>query len=224
MTLPSPPASVAAPPDDSVSVATEEMTTVADDVPASSGSGVAAPLSSGSSSPGFLPVRLSARTDPLLVSEHGFTYSLRSHPRVETLLTIFSSVVVSSVRVYISQSTVLAADTTDPTTTRLIRYGVAPRGIVTHSEDSGVVGYIPSLESVTLSSAVPATASCIWGVGGVPFPPGLQLDLRAVELRHNYVEVLLANCDAVAGDDRSLFVAQVDFTVQCSGQNFGALF
>lgn len=183
------------------------------------------PLSTGStglSSPGSLTVSLSIETPVVAANEHGQIRSLRGHPRVKTLLSIFSVVEVVSVRMTVFQSTVLAASA-EGTATHLVRFGIVPRSTALDFQSSGVVHYIPFLESMVTSTNVGSSARAVFGEGGVPFPPGLQLDLRAVETRHNYPEVLVANT-FISKLKHNLVQAQVDFTVRCSGQNFGALY
>jgi len=166
--------------------------------------------------------------------EHGITFSIRGHPRIATLLTLFSVVEVVEVRAFIAQRAVYAASSTARYGS-VVRFGPVPRGIATTNSGSGVVSYIPHLCDFMTTTTVAATSEVVWGKGGRPFPPGLQLDLRALETRHNYVEFLLANTNVVAQGAKSsksgealgpieLLVAQLSITVSCSGQNFGVVY
>lgn len=175
-----------------------------------------------------LRIDLAFQTDVLKSDNNGLFLSFRSHPRVASLLGIYASVVIVSVRAYVWQASVFAANE-DGAKISLVRFGVAPRGTSLGVKDSkgNVTSYAPFLPSLRSFATTPnqtTTVECAWGEGGTPFPPGIQLDLGAVEIRHNYPEFLLANAGVVTKKELSteLAQAQLDFTVHCSGQNFGA--
>ncbi len=150
-------------------------------------------------------------------------YTFRSHPRIKELLKIFSSVVLIKATVYVYQANVSAPEEGSATQVRTVRFGITPRGVTTSSGGTNVVGYIPNLTNLALFSASPASASVTFGQGGVPFPPGLQLDFRDLETRFNYAEFFLGSPQQGDGDD-SIASAQISFTVQCSGSNFGSVY
>lgn len=183
------------------------------------------PLSSattGITDPGTLFVNCSAFDEALQSTANGKVYNFRDHPRVKQLLSLFSIVEITQVRAFVFQSTVFSSSASG-TKTALVRFGCIPRSLPLAVQNGGVVGFIPCLESLSTSTNVASTARVIWGAGGLPFPPGLQLDLRAVETRHNYINFLLANATKLS-DSFEVARAQLDFTVRCSGQNFGSVF
>jgi len=166
----------------------------------------------------------------------GFLYSFAGNTRVKQLMQIFSVVEIVSVRAFLFQ---VSTPPTNPegTVGALLRFGPVPRktvySISTSSSGSSkgstsVAGTIPTLRSIVTSPITPVSASVVWGAGGEPFPPGMQLDLRLVESRFNYINFLLANVNPVklSGKAESWEVArvQLDFTVSCSGQNFGVIY
>jgi hypothetical protein len=200
-------------------------TILSSDAPGGSATGAdPAATVTGVSSPSTLLVSLSVYSGGLRSDNHGILYSFRDHPRVKTLISLFSVVEIVSVQAFVAQSTVLSAssDLSSATTTRFVRFGIVPRATATQSGTTGVVNYIPSLRTMSTSFGVASVASASWDVSN--FPPGLQLDLKALETRHNYPEFLLANSEVAAKLTYPVAHAQLDFTVRCSGQNFGAIY
>jgi len=184
------------------------------------------PLSTGTTgltAPGLITLSISAQTSGLMSDDVSDFFCIRSHPRVKTLLSLFSVVEVVTVRVFVWQRRVFSSSEKG-TMTHLIRFGVVPRAVVTEVKSTNVAHYLPYMRTMATSTNVGATAEAVFGDGGVPFPPGLQLDLRAVETRHNYPEVLLVNTNKNQDASFELCQAQLDITVRCSGQNFGALY
>jgi len=191
---------------------------------------VDAVAATGHGSPGSLHLELSAQTDELFSDENGLTANLRRHPRIAQLLSIYSSVVLVSLRAYVFQTRVYGADDVGHAVS-LVRFGMVPRGLSFGAKNAKgvtqtVVPFIPSLRCIATTTNQTATAECAWGVGGAPFPPGLQLDLAAVEVRHHYPEFALCNAGALTKEEhrRGIAQAQLDFTVECSGQNFGSIY
>jgi len=162
-------------------------------------------------------------------------YNFREHPIVAMALRMFSVVEVVEVTAYVMQSRVVAASSTG-FTPRQLRFGLAPRATTTATSSTtggttptttwtGVVGAIPHLVDIASSPNFTAQSSVTWSLSPSgnqrPFPPGIQTDLRAVELRHNYVNFLLAANNPVSAGTDDAWLCQVSFVINCSGQNFG---
>lgn len=179
---------------------------------------------SGLNAPGSLRLTISSDMDELMGSEAGVFYSIREHPRVRTFLSVFSIVEIKSVKVFAYQSTVQAASSNGKAVWP-VRFGIVPRGIPLKSGDLNITGLIPHLSAFVCGTNIAATAECTWGEGGLPFPPGLQLDLRALETRHNYPEVLLCKfvLDA-AQTEYAVASATLSIELECRGQNFGSIY
>jgi len=198
-------------------------------------------LATGHGSPGSLRLELAVQTPELFSDDNGIPAVLRQHPRIAQLLSIYSSVVLVSVRAYVWQTSVFSSSA-EAHRPALIRFGIVPRGITLQGIDAKgttqtLTPFIPSLRCFATTVNQTATAEAVWGEGGSPFPPGLQLDLAAVEVRHHYPEFLLANAGAMTrkatkeqvkkcetADRIGYAQAQLDVVVECTGQNFGAVF
>jgi len=194
-------------------------------VDGTSGTSNASAAATGASAASFTQQTVSILLSGLKECDRGIFLNPRAGSRVSTLLSLFSSVEVVRVKMYVFQRSVKAA-TELGTYVPELRFGLVPRGtphsIKSGDKQVGVVDDIPHLESMVLSTNVPATAQVVWGQGGIPFPPGLQLDLASTELRHRYLNIFLGNVHPDKGKD-FLAAAQVDITYRCSGDNFGLL-
>jgi len=184
----------------------------------------------GHSAPASIRLDLAVQTGELFSDVNALPAVLRQHPRIAQLLSIYSSVTLVSLRAYVFQTSVFAASE-DGSRTSLIRFGLAPRGTTFQAKDAKgttqtLTPFIPYLRCFATTVNQTSTAECSWGAGGVPFPPGLQLDFAAVEVRHHYPEFLLANAGEINTTEKRIGIAQaqLDITVECHGQNFGALF
>jgi hypothetical protein len=131
--------------------------------------------------------------------------------------------VVKLVRVeaYVFQSTVRSASSSSTNNVTHVRFGLGPRGLDTTPE---AMGYIPHMKNMVCGTQVASSTSLTFGESGQPFPPGLQLDLRAAEVRHRYPRFWLLNPSVTAANTWDLVHAQLHFVVECSGENFGADF
>jgi len=137
------------------------------------------------------------------------------------LLSIFHTVELHSLTVTVFQvRTAPAADDYEP---RVLSFGLAPRDTVTMAARSSVVGYIPHLaDFVTSASGNEKTVT--WGNGGIPFPPALQLDLSAAEVKSKYPEVLAGWHEQPTADAESLVALRVSFVLRCTGAGFGTVY
>jgi hypothetical protein len=188
--------------------------------------GSAAPAAAPSTT-AYLEQVVAAPTEHLPQDSTGIFLSLRGIPRIRTLLSLFEKVEVTAVRAFVYQCTQNPLPN-NGATIALIRFGIVPRGTRTDVGKTNVVPTIPSLYNITRSFNSTATASVNWGTGGIPFPAGLELDLRSAEVRNNYPEFLIANSHPTSpaeGDQPDkLFAAQLEVTLKCSGVNFGAAY
>lgn len=193
-------------------------------VEGTSGTANAAAATTGGSASSSTVQTVSCLLSGLSADIRGIFLDPRAHSRVAILLSLFSVVEVTRVQMYVFQRSVKSADP-DGTYVPELRFGLVPRGtpaaIKSGSKQVGVVDDIPHLMSMVLHTNCPATTTVVWGEGGIPFPPGLQLDLAATELRHRYLNVFLGNVHPDEKDKTFLAAAQVDITYRCSGDNFG---
>lgn len=154
----------------------------------------------------------------------GLELSFRTHPQVVAFTRIYSSVVLSQVKVTVSQ---LVLPTTSEDYDRIfLKFGVVPTGVAIRdpATRSSVVGYLPHLvQYATGFSGTDLTIT--WGEGGLPFPPGVQLDLAAAEVSAKYAAVLIGDPITIPRTDTTPIVGvTLDFSVKCSSLGFGAVF
>jgi hypothetical protein len=158
-------------------------------------------------------------------------YDPRAHDLVHVDLARFASVVLRRVTVTVLQTRAFGATTTGSgTTTRPLRLGLIPRtlatsvaqadGSVDEAATSALLARIPWQRTALLNTTVGAAVTYVWGDGGMDFPPGIQLDLRAGELRFGYPRVLVASLVQTTGSLDGA-VVQVDFACDVSGSGFG---
>lgn len=148
-------------------------------------------------------------------------YSFRNHPQVKMLMKLFASVKLVSVRVYLAQASIGSPD--DVADSNFVRFGLVPRGTVTVYKDTSVVSYLPHLQTMAMDRTV-LSATTI-SLNGNDFPPGVELDFRSAEVRNNYAEFLVARISpGPKGEKIALIRGQIDFIVECDGQNFGAVY
>jgi len=155
-------------------------------------------------------------------NQRGRRYAFRDNADVQYFLRYFAQVELIECTAVLFASKVFNLSS-NGTSTRVIRHGFAPRTVVTHTTTSDGTVYGAGAVTARLNTAV---INPMFGQPHVihgdssTFPPGMQLDFRAVETRHPYVSYLVVN-DVPAANETMEFVVQLDFVVQVSGQNFG---
>jgi hypothetical protein len=153
---------------------------------------------------------------------YGSFYNFREHPRIVTALQLFAVVELVSVRAFLFQPGLVK-----DAPIALIRFGIVPRAITTHSGTTSRTASIPSLHSIVTNPVFASSGAYSWSnpvvSGGFPFPPGVQIDLRAIESRFNYAVFCLVN-DTVSTTSGAIYKCQLDFVVRCEGTGFGAVY
>jgi len=157
--------------------------------------------------------------------DYGAGYDFRSHERVQLLMQIFACVEVVSVKSTISVDKCFAIPKEGLRNYKL-RHGIAPRttNFWTKKSDgtyTGLGAVTARLVSTSMNPMFPTPATSEFN--SKTFPPGLQTDLRAVETRHPYINYVVINDDAVKENTNFSFCVQIDFIVECSGENFGVV-
>jgi len=151
------------------------------------------------SSPGVSECELHCATSACYLSLYELSgdYDFRNHPNVEWGLKFFLSAVVTKVNVDVQQTRGFSATTTAPVYLPSYRIGIVPRGTsARNGSNQSVVSNIPRLVNYSLKMHG-SEMSATWGVGGLPFPPGIQLDLKPVEFRTNYASFFIARNSAL---------------------------
>jgi len=177
-----------------------------------------------SAPPATILIPCSSPAAELDLSTVGFVTSFRNHPQVVAASRLFSSVVLKSVSITIAQLTIPSSD--EAYTRLFTKFGIIPRdtNFVDPATKSSVVSYLPHLKSFA-TSLNPIDLTVTWGDGGIPFPPGLQLDLRATEMVNNYPVAFFGHTDLNLDKQAdSIASMALDFSVECSVQGFGAVY
>jgi hypothetical protein len=161
---------------------------------------------------------------PMHLGMHSACYSFRAHPRISEFLKIFSFVELRTVKATIYQTSLVSAAVSHDSAykPRVFRHGVAPRGLDGAPGGTNIVSDIPNLHTFITSAGMAASQTLVFGDGGMPFPPGVQVDLKAAEIRHSYAEYFVGLVSPITTSDRALIAVQLDFVVECSGMAFGA--
>jgi hypothetical protein len=147
--------------------------------------------------------------------------NLVGHKMATRLLSIFHTVELHRLTITVFQvRTEPAAEDYEP---KLLSFGLAPRDTTTMAARSSVVGYIPHLADF-VSSALGNEKTVTWGDGGLPFPPSLQLDLSAAEVKSKYPEVIAGWHEQPAEGTKSLVALRVSFVLRCTGTGFGTVY
>jgi len=169
-----------------------------------------------------LSVYCSAPVYNLIASVNALTVNFKGHPRTVQAMALFDSVVLSSVKITIRQ--IMVPDSSDDYVRLFFRFGIVPRdtAFLDPASQASVLEYIPHLFDFATSS-VPETMVVSFGENGVPFPPGLQLDLKAAEVRHKHPEALLGNCSTGTGAN-PLVHMKLEWVLKCSGEGFGEVY
>lgn len=208
--------------------------------PLSSNMASSSDLSSHSTGTGSMMVELAGHARDLAADNNGVFYSFRAHPKLSILKNMFSKIELVSVRAFVYQALV-PSQTDGAVVTRRVRFGLAPRGTALSAQDTNVVDYIPHLTDMVLLPNECASTTVVFGQGGIPFPPGMELDFRTIETRFNFAEFLLcqprpdvrsptaSSASSTKGKDKSsdsdvILSAQLTFTIRCSGENYGVVY
>jgi len=162
----------------------------------------------------------------------GLRYNFRAHSRVAEYLKDFAVVELVAVKavIYLSRCHGFGVTNATPQFRDLdnisIRFGIAPRTIDTHTGGTTSTPVVTSvgkgvmrLQTGVLSQIWPSVLT--YDVATATMPPGIQTDLRAIETRHPYPRMYISNLFPLASDNGILLRVQIDFTVRCSGSNFG---
>lgn len=157
-------------------------------------------------------------------NHYGMGTNFKVHPRCVQAMALFRSVVLSSVTITVRQIDTIP---TNKTVERdFFRFGITPRDVVflDPATNSNVVEYIPHL--IDYATTPNGTdVSITFGEGGRPFPPGLQLDLKAAEISDLHPVAFIGNCQIDLPNDADPIVSmKLDFTLKCSGEGFGAVY
>jgi len=111
----------------------------------------------------------------------------------------------------------------------LFRVGVIPRGSVMDKSKISLAGNYPWMHNFVVGSPLFPSVKIVFArfpaSGEEPFPPGLQLDLNATELRFNYATPAVLHttrANVKAGEEKPLLKWHLEFELRGEGTAFGA--
>jgi len=148
-------------------------------------------------------------------------YNFRSHETVAQLLKLFQFVELTYVRATLIQAEIPVPDDQRPFEPRIVRHGIAPDGLDGNIGGLNVVANQPHLNTWVSDSANSVSTVTVYGRGGLPFPPGVQTEFRATQIRNNYAVYWLGCINPRIAED-PLVRLLLDFDVSVSGVGFGA--
>jgi hypothetical protein len=165
--------------------------------------------------PGAVTLHFAAVTNNLTKSTQEVHLDFRTVPAVVTILPLFSKVVLTRVTAFIQQIDLPASS--EKYASHHLRFGLGYRTLDLTTNGANVTA-VPHFEDCATSrEGIQCTRT--WGVGGAPFPPGIQLELKAKEDIAEYARFFLAQPAATL--DGNLARAHVSFTLECSVGGYG---
>jgi len=160
--------------------------------------------------------------DRLRVSTNqaGGFISLRANINYVAAAQFFRSMVLTKITLRVTQLQV--PSTKDAYDISFWRYGVVPRDLPTYRPDTGdtSIHQIPHLIPFNTTTSG-ASSETTWGEGGIPFPPSIQLELRALEFDDTYATAFIGNVDDKSTTTHPVMI-EATYEVMCSRQGFGA--
>jgi len=141
----------------------------------------------------------------------------------------YAELLVDKVTFHITALSALSLDSSP----WIFTFGIVPRGIAQHTASTVALptgGQISFLQDFIVSSTVHNTSCVTYAANPVgnelPFPPGIQLDLNAVEVRFRYPQPAIFHLTRKPpnskGETTPLVHWRVEFEVTGRGRGFGS--
>jgi hypothetical protein len=142
------------------------------------------------------------------------SWSLRNSTEFATLRNMFAQIVVKRVVAVVTQSQLSSpTDEEGSIPTFSVDFGISERD----RADINFGGEV-DFHTLTVGGPSPQTSRVVWGEGGLPFPTGLQLDLRLSEQRFKWPSFYVGHGHEESGSTQELVRFKVFVTVECSQQ------
>jgi hypothetical protein len=150
----------------------------------------------------------------------GQSFSFRSWPEIQPFKSAFASTVLTSVTIHVVQSHLVA---TEQSTARVFKFGIVPANVTgVQGEDLKKISnahMIPHLRFFSTTIFNSNSLSTTWGDGGIPFPPGMQLELNVTELCFKYPRAII--CNLLPNTDKHIVLQWfIEATFTFTGRNF----
>jgi len=153
-------------------------------------------------------------------NDRGITFKFLDNDKPKAFAEIFGSVTITRVAITVSSFYIRA--TSSSSTPWLVRFGIIPHSISTSKPKT-----INYLHNILLGTPIATMSTIVFSSspspGEFPFPPGLQMDLKATEVRFPYpaIAVLVVN---PSDNKENIKIADVivEYDLYGCGTTFGA--
>jgi len=169
--------------------------------------------------------RFATYASDVWVGDFGEAYTFSGHTQASTFASLFGACYVE--RVIFTLVSLKAF--TPGSAPRIFRFGIVPRGTAMSLSKRSSAGNIPWLQNFVVGANLHSQATVTYArnpVGSeLPFPPGLQLDLNATEVRFRYPTpvVLHSTHEEVTKENNCALVSwHLEFELTGEGVSFGA--
>jgi len=165
-------------------------------------------------------------------------YRFTDHEVVDWAKRYFLSIEITECRITLTQLRGISTTSSAPAWLQNYKYGIVPDGTPTvDSSGASLVHETPRLVHYSLN-LYGSSSTTLYGPGGLPFPPGVQLDLKPVQFRTNYPVAFVGAITPIptskkvdssgkeslvydVANIKDVFQMQIDFKVRCSAPGFG---
>lgn len=155
-------------------------------------------------------------------SQYGQSFTFKEHTQAASFASLFGACYVERVTITLTS---LIARSTD-SAPWVFRFGVVPRGTPNVVSDVANADNIPWLHHFIAGSTLHYTTSITFarfpGANELPFPPGLQLDLNATEIRFKYPTPVVMLSNPSGADKKDVCKWNIEFELRGEGTVFGA--
>jgi hypothetical protein len=171
--------------------------------------------------------RFATYASDVWIGDYGEGYSFTGHTQASTFASLFGACYVEYVRFTLVSLQAFATGTQP----RIFRFGIVPRGTAKSLAKKPQAGNIPWLQNFVVGATHHNQATVTYARNPrgdeLPFPPGLQLDLNATEVRFKYPTpvVLHSTYEEVTKENNKPLVSwHLEFGLTGEGVSFGAPF
>jgi hypothetical protein len=169
--------------------------------------------------------RFAAYGGNVYVGDFGEAYTFKGHTQASTFASLFGACYLERITFTLVSLVAL----TPGSSPWIFRFGVIPRGTADSISNKSTAGDIPYLQNFVVGATHHSQAVVTYArdpaPGELSFPPGLQLDLNATEVRFRYPTpaVLHVTQQTVADKKENVALVKwhVEFTLRGEGATFG---
>lgn len=158
----------------------------------------------------------------LLSSEFGQIFDIRAHTQAAAFSSLFGACYVE--KVILTLTSLVALET--GSAPWIFRFGLIPRGAAMSKSDVPTAANLPWLHPFISGATHHLQEKVVFArfpVGNeLPFPPGLQLDLNATEIRFKYPTPAVLHKTRKTANPYAVLNWHIEFELRGEGTSFGA--